>query len=287
MIAAAYRALRRRTASLLNGFLMPRLGFKLVRSYPDRFSYVRLDGASGTRLAVSGMGCRAEVRLREGTSDWMTFDQIFVEEDYDLRALARFDELKTHFDTIAARGVPLIVDLGANIGLSSVYFSMMWPGARVVAVEPDPGNFMLLTENVSGIPAIEPLQAGASSSGDALRIVNHRVGKNAFRTSPAFGEADAIPGVTVPSLLAEQRRRGAIPFAVKIDIEGAESDLFSGNLGWIDEIPLIIVELHDWLYPGEGTARSFLSAVAARNRDFIYLDENVFSIANPLPVSMG
>lgn len=288
MISQTYRAMRRRTASFLNGYVMPRFGFKLVRSYPDRFNYKRLGSAKGrTRVSVSGMGSRAEISLREGTSDWMTFDQVFIEEDYNLRALARYGELTAHFEAIAKRGVPLIVDLGANIGLSPLYFSMTWPGSRVVAVEPNDENFAMLSDNIADIAAIEAVHAGVTSTGDALRISDLSVGTNAFRTRPAGADGHSIPGITVPQILAAQRERGAIPFAVKVDIEGAESDLFAGNLAWIDEIPLIVVELHDWLYPGEGTARNFLAAMAERERDFVYLDENVFSIANPLPISAG
>jgi len=36
--------------------------------------------------------------------------------------------------------------------------------------------------------------------------------------------------------------------------------------------------------PGQGTARNFLRALAELDRDFVYINENVFSIANRRPV---
>jgi FkbM family methyltransferase len=283
MIGATYRAVRRKAASFLNGQLMPRFGIKIVRSWPKRFRYRKLDTADGrSRVAVTGgtHGESATLLLREGTSDWMTFDQIFIEEDYDLRPLSRYAELTEHYRALCRQGTPLIIDLGGNIGLSPVYFSMMWPEAQIVAVEPEPTNFTLLSENIAGRPRIRAIQAGIASRGGRLSIVDEKAGKNAFQTE--ISQDGAVAAVTVGEIVAEYRARGCIPFAIKIDIEGAESELFSSDHEWLDDFPLAMVELHDWLYPGQRTSRNFLAAVAEKDRDFIYLDENIFSIRNPL-----
>ncbi len=47
---------------------------------------------------------------------------------------------------------------------------------------------------------------------------------------------------------------------------------------WRDD--LCIIELHDWLYPGEGTSGPFLRLCGQRDRDFIYRGENIFSVSN-------
>ena len=44
---------------------------------------------------------------------------------------------------------PLILDCGSNIGLSILFFKMLYPEARVVAFEPEPKTFARLQENVS------------------------------------------------------------------------------------------------------------------------------------------
>ena len=75
-------------------------------------------------------------------------------------------------------------------------------------------------------------------------------------------------------------REGCFPFAVKIDIEGAEREVFSANTEWIEHIPVIIVELHDWLLPKKATALPFLRAVSRYDRDFVQVGENAVSIAN-------
>jgi hypothetical protein len=73
---------------------------------------------------------------------------------------------------------------------------------------------------------------------------------------------------------------GTVPFLLKIDIEGAEADLFSNNLEPFMAFYLVIVELHDWLLPGLANSRNFLAWHASSNRDFVYHGENVFSIDN-------
>ncbi|MDB5720742.1 MAG: methyltransferase FkbM family [Alphaproteobacteria bacterium] len=283
MIGATYRAVRRKAASFLNGTLMPRFGVKIVRSWPKSFRYTKLEAKSGrTRLAVTGgaKGETVEVSLREGTSDWMTFDQIFVEEDYDLRPLSRYGELAEHYRRLCKQGTPLIIDLGGNIGLSPLYFSMMWPEAQVVTVEPEASNFELLSENIAQRSNVRGIRAGIASRSSKLDIADPKAGKNAFQTE--LSDQGSVEGVTVGEIVAEYRAKGCVPFAVKIDIEGAESELFSANHEWMDEFPLVTVELHDWLLPGQRTSRNFLAAVAEKDRDFIYLDENIFSIRNGL-----
>lgn len=76
--------------------------------------------------------------------------------------------------------------------------------------------------------------------------------------------------------------RPAFPFIVKVDIEGAEADIFAGNTDWLKNTPLVIIELHDWLMPKQGTAAGFLQCIAGQPRDFIAMGENVFSIAHTL-----
>ncbi len=70
------------------------------------------------------------------------------------------------------------------------------------------------------------------------------------------------------------------PFIAKIDIEGFEENLFSADTEWVSRFPIIIIELHDFYFAKQGKSAPFLKTVAPLNRDFIYVDENVFSIDN-------
>ena len=86
--------------------------------------------------------------------------------------------------------------------------------------------------------------------------------------------------ISVSRTVAENIAAGFMPFVAKIDIEGGESELFAPPTDWVDQFPLLIEELHDWLLSGQGMSRSFLKCIAGLNRDFAHIGENIFSIRN-------
>ena len=66
-------------------------------------------------------------------------DEVFLDGTYDIGPLP---------------DNPVIVDCGANIGVATFYFVHTYPGAQVIAFEPDPSSFAMLTENVRNLPAV-------------------------------------------------------------------------------------------------------------------------------------
>jgi FkbM family methyltransferase len=239
-------------------------------------------------VASRANGFRTTVYLRRGTTDAPVFGQIFFDLDYDTRPLARGQDILAAYEGIVAGGAtPLILDLGANIGLTSLYFTKNWPRARILAVEPQEDNFRILLRNVNGHANIQPLKAAVAGEDGFVSIAEPHAEAWAYRTlRSAEGSGAAIPALSVKSLMA----RGDpgpkyIPFIAKIDIEGYEADLFSKNKEWIELFPLVVVELHDWLLPMQRTAGSFLRAIAPLDRNFVYIDQNIFSISNRLQES--
>lgn len=61
------------------------------------------------------------------------YKDIFINKDY-------------YFKTKTAR--PYIVDCGAHIGISVLYFKSLFPNAKIVAFEPNPYSFQLLSQNI-------------------------------------------------------------------------------------------------------------------------------------------
>ena len=81
----------------------------------------------------------------------------------------------------------------------------------------------------------------------------------------------SIPGFTI-----DQLSEGKPILIVKVDIEGAETELFRSNTDWMDRIDLIAIELHDWLFPNSGTSQFFMKAVAGRPHQITMRGENLF-----------
>jgi FkbM family methyltransferase len=178
---------------------------------------------------------------------------------------------------------PLIVDAGANIGTASIYFHGNMPDARIVAIEPARDNFELLSLNVDGL-GFELLNSAVASSTGRARVIDPGRGQWAYRTETIGASEDSpdwVPRVIINDIYRAHAAQ-AFPFLVKIDIEGGERDLFSGNIEWVARTPLVIVELHDWLLPKAKTSQPFLQCIAALDRDFVYVGEDIYSIANDL-----
>ena len=67
--------------------------------------------------------------FRNNPFDFATFEEVILKEDYNLNI---------NFNPST------IIDGGANIGLTSVFFANRYPKAEIVAVEPEEGNFEML-----------------------------------------------------------------------------------------------------------------------------------------------
>jgi FkbM family methyltransferase len=229
------------------------------------------------QLALNGV--ERAFHSRAGTSDAHVLQQVFAQEEYRLAHLRRRQEIVDHVEAQRALGRrPLIIDAGANIGAASIYFLHQFPDARIVAIEPEAGNFALLEQNLRALD-VRCLQAALAGRKERRRVVDQGEGHWAYATEAAVH--GSVETVTVDELLAGEGS-DVFPLIVKIDIEGGEADVFDGDTGWVDRTPIIIVELHDWMFPRSGVARPFLRCVSARDRDFVQSGENVISIANDL-----
>lgn len=204
---------------------------------------------------------------------------IFDKNEYGLEKIGRRDELAAQYAAIVAQNVaPLIIDCGAHCGIATKFFAETYPQARIVAVEPAEDNAALAREINNGDRVT--VLCAAVGSVDGTGSLERQDRSFAHRVNGGTGGETRI--VSINTLLDDERRRGARPFIVKIVIEGSEEDLFEGNTDWIDAFPLLIIELHDEMLPGQANARNFLREMGRRNRDFLYHGKNIFSLSNSL-----
>jgi FkbM family methyltransferase len=219
-------------------------------------------------------------RHRGTRADVNVLKQMFDAQHYALRRLRRGAELVALYRGMVARGErPLIVDAGANIGGSVVYFALSFPRAHIVALEPAANNFAVLEANAAGLD-VDLRRAAIGAVGGKATLVDPGEGEWGYRVKSGGGGGEEMPVLAAAGLVAEKRAAGYRPFIAKIDIEGGEGELFSADTGWVDEFPLLIIELHDWLLPRSASSRNFLRCIAGLERDFVFIGENVFSIGN-------
>jgi len=195
-------------------------------------------------LRISRSGCRFPFRVRFPSSDLQTFEQIFVRAWYDFL-------VKTQ--------PRVIIDGGANIGLASIYFANKYPDAKIIAIEPEQNNFELLRENVAPYANIIPLQAALWHVNEELDLLDPGRGQWGFVTQHKKITQDPVqtqPGTLCHTVQAITIDRLMDEFALdrinilKIDIEGAEKEVFSHTAAWIDKVDSVVIELYDALRPG-------------------------------------
>jgi len=203
--------------------------------------------------------------LRPNTSDINVFEQIFIDEEY-----------RCSIDTEPA----IIIDAGANIGLASIYYSLAFPKAKIIAFEPEFSNFALLQENVKHYPNIVCENAGLWNKNTWLKIHNPGGQKHSF-TVEESSDPQGIKAVTVDEVMAQHN----LPFIdiLKVDIEGAEKEMFSAHPDWIRKVGMIVIELHD--KERVGCNRAFYTATDSFVKEEFRKGENIFLITSNKKVS--
>lgn len=202
--------------------------------------------------------------------------QIFYNEDYDIKKFIRHEEIYEFYSSCIKikKKIPLIIDCGGNIGLATKYFSKTFFQSKIVCIEPNENNIDQAKKNNKNSPNIDFLKAAVGSVNSEGKIDDYSRPNSMFQVT--IKKKGDFPIISINSIL--KRYQKFVPFIIKIDIEGFESELFSKNTEWIDMFPLVIIELHDWMLPKTANSHNFLKEISKLDRDFLYFNENIFSI---------
>jgi FkbM family methyltransferase len=155
-------------------------------------------------------------------------DEIFVREVYRFKC---------------GHETPTIIDCGANIGLSVLYFKTLFPQAKVTAFEADPGIFQALQRNVA-----EYQMAEVHLHNAAVWTANGRLGFNADGALGGKISATNAASAEVECIRLKDLLRHRIDF-LKIDIEGAEYAVLTDCQDDLKNVDRLFVEYHST--PGE------------------------------------
>jgi FkbM family methyltransferase len=156
--------------------------------------------------------------------------------------------LKDQYQPLSGRAnVRTIIDAGANIGTASVYLLNHYPKARLIALEPDPGNFAILQRNLA------PYGTRAVALQQALwhRVERLSLDRGTFRDGGEWsvrvkaGGSSDVQATTFDQLF--QTCQLTHVDILKIDIEGAERHVFGADASsaWLERVEEIAIELHD------------------------------------------
>jgi FkbM family methyltransferase len=141
-----------------------------------------------------------------------------------------------------------ILDLGANTGLSALFFRARFPNATIYAVEAHPATYALLEHNAALWSNVRPVHVAASGSNGRVEFYgtpDESISSSVFRRRDTDSKIE-VQGENLSALLA---RCGGFIDLLKFDIEGAEFELFSNFNEW-ERIGVMIGEVHPDLYRG-------------------------------------
>jgi FkbM family methyltransferase len=196
---------------LLTDFLLSHLLFALPRSF-----------ANHERLVVTRSGIKLSYRMNRG--DLQGIREVWCDEVYRLPF---------------ATPPGALLDLGANIGLTSLWLATHANFSQIIAVEPSHENAQMIAKNFQrNNIAAHILEAAVGPSDGTIRFSS-----STWSNLGNVGDVGTpVRMVSVQTILDEF---GVDNVGVaKVDIEGAEQALFLGPSEWLTHTCSLVVEFH-------------------------------------------
>ena len=113
----------------------------------------------------------------------------------------------------------------------------------------------LLKENAAQYPNIIPVQAALWGKNGIINLIDLGFGEWGFMTeenespkSIAGNNCHSVPAITIEKIMKDNALERID--ILKIDIEGAEKEVFRDTSPWIESVNSIIIELHERMKAG-------------------------------------
>ncbi|MBK8877241.1 MAG: FkbM family methyltransferase [Haliscomenobacter sp.] len=178
-------------------------------------------------------GIKYPVFLRKGIFDSFTLREIFLFRHYEFQWPSHFPEPKH------------IIDAGANVGFTSIFFANKYPNAAILSLEPEASNFNQLKLNTGPYPAITAIQ-------------------HALWGTPAH-------------IVVRDMGYGQRGFLVEEVPKGFEKNVFEkGFESWLPLVKVLVIELHDRMV--NGTSNTFFKAISKYNFSVEILGDNLIFV---------
>ena len=181
-----------------------------------------------------------KIRFNQGLRNHSLYilKEVFLNQNYSFTSA-------TDFKLKSQGGV--IIDIGANIGISSIYFKKKYPDVKLIAIEASPINYQMLLENMKANKIeIETINCFVSNI-NGLTKFHH----NLTKPGASFGEGFKLQGSNLTQEFIVKTKKlsdlitGYEGIVLKIDVEGAEYEILEdlSSSENISEVIEIIVEI--------------------------------------------
>ena len=207
----------------------------ILQTFSYLFQRITLERGGLIYLKIKGLS--SPIFLRNKFYDTHIFYQIFINKEVDFNLHKRPD---------------VIIDCGANIGLSTLYFLKKYPSAKIFSVEPEQSNYHLLLKNTHSYVNVVPIKSAIWKDNKALNIIDDGSGHASFQVAEKLemvAGIEQIEAITLSTLMQNYNLKYID--LLKIDIEGSEFEIFDSNkFNWNSYVDTLAIEIHESIKPG-------------------------------------
>jgi len=194
----------------------------LVRSRDLAFTRDALAPFDPVMRSVEWGGMR--LHYRPGSSDpWAIYDHLMKPRERDEYAPPR--EMPLRPEEVAT-----VLDIGANVGATALYFAQVFPNARIFAFEPAPDNFAVLERNIANSSRIRAFNFGLGAEDASLELFHsdNPINFGGYSLHPTGSDTSRKTRIQVRSVASVLAELAVTKVdVVKVDTEGAEWDIIT------------------------------------------------------------
>lgn len=240
-------------------FAKSSIGFLLrptkLRKFQTIWPYAKIGLIKASRLPIKSVRMFGwKVSFLSAQSLRQLYQEIFIEN---------------YYEPYAPLGQsPMIIDGGANIGLVTLYFKLLYPAAQIVCFEPHPVTFQLLCRNLTRneVKLVEPCQRALASDASQYQLVGSDCTASLDSTAWLIPERTEGDSAQVKGYRLSDLVQGKDVDLLKLDVEGSEAMVLEELGAALKHIKQIVLEYHRW--PGSPTLSTVLAHLEANGHEY-------------------
>ncbi len=225
---------RRKLTELVSKRLNPILNSPYKKFNLSWFQVKRLKHAAKNKQYVHKFTKDLNIRFTDPQAFLHSVEELFIDEIY------RFKPDNDH---------PRILDCGAHIGMSGLFFKHHYPGARITAFEPDTENYKIASQNFRewNLSGLEIVQKAVWIHNEQISFQQTHNMSSSIRAGNNHNEEEEKTSnqnlIVVPCVRLRDLLNEPIDF-VKLDIEGAEYEVLMDCDETIRNVKNFFIEYH-------------------------------------------